>query len=114
MLGSLCLARHFYFVVTVTLGITYLSEKMLFQFVSSIFIIITIVVLIGAFISIFPNRLKAEGLEWSESFETCCQWALLNVQVVTLLFPFTVQKYINFILLSAKCMLGLFMLSHST
>ena len=29
-----------------------------------------------------------------ESFEACCQWALLNVHIITLLFPFTVQKYI--------------------
>ena len=30
----------------------------------------------------------------AESADACCQWALLNVQVTTLLFPFTVQKYI--------------------
>ena len=29
-----------------------------------------------------------------EGFEACCQWALLNVKISTLLFPFTVQKYI--------------------
>ena len=29
-----------------------------------------------------------------ESFEACCQWALLNVQIITLLFQLTVQKYI--------------------
>ena len=31
---------------------------------------------------------------WAESFEVCCQWALFNVQTVTLLLSFTVQKYI--------------------
>ena len=36
---------------------------------------------------------------WNEhrrpvSFETCCQWVLLDVQITTLLFTFTVQKYI--------------------
>ena len=30
-----------------------------------------------------------------ESFEACCQWALLHVQIITLLFQFTVHKYIN-------------------
>ena len=30
----------------------------------------------------------------AESFETCCQWVLVNVQIITLLFTFTVQKYI--------------------
>ena len=30
----------------------------------------------------------------NESFEACCRWALLNVQIITLLFPSTVQKYI--------------------
>ena len=30
----------------------------------------------------------------AKSFETCCQWALLNVQVINLVFPSTVQKYI--------------------
>ena len=30
-----------------------------------------------------------------ESFEACCQWALHNVQIITLLFQFTVQKYIS-------------------
>ena len=30
-----------------------------------------------------------------QRFEACCQWALLtNVQIITLLFTFTVQKYI--------------------
>ena len=42
------------------------------------------------------------------AFETCRQWALLNVRIITLLFSITVQKYIYFFLLSAKCMLGLF------
>ena len=28
------------------------------------------------------------------SFEACCQWALHNVQIVTLLFTFTIEKYI--------------------
>ena len=46
-----------------------------------IIIIIIIIILIGAFISIFTNQLKAPQVE---SFETCCQWALLNVQIVTL------------------------------
>ena len=55
-------------------------------------------ILIGAFISISISR--------TESFETCCQWALLsNVQIITLPFTFTVQKYI---LPSCLCMLGLF------
>ena len=30
----------------------------------------------------------------AESFEACCQWALLNVQIIALLFPLTVQQYI--------------------
>ena len=30
----------------------------------------------------------------AESLEASCQWALLNVQITTLLFTFTVQKYI--------------------
>ena len=32
----------------------------------------------------------------AESFEACChyQWVLLNVQIISLLFPFTGQKYI--------------------
>ena len=30
----------------------------------------------------------------AESFEACCQWVLLNVQITTLLFTLTVQKYI--------------------
>ena len=29
-----------------------------------------------------------------ESFEACCQWVLHNVQIITLLSAFTVQKYI--------------------
>ena len=49
-------------------------------------------VLIGAFISIFSNRLVAP--QGDQSFEACCQWALLNVQIITWLFSFTVQKYI--------------------
>ena len=49
------------------------------------------IVLIGAFISFFPNELKASQ-GWT-LFEACCQWALLNVQIITLLFPLTVQKY---------------------
>ena len=48
---------------------------------------IIMIILIGAFISIFPNPLRAE------SFDACCQWALLNVQIMTL-FTFSVQKYI--------------------
>ena len=47
----------------------------------------------GEFIPIFPNQFKALQ---AELFETCCQWALFNVQITTLLFTFTVQKYINF------------------
>ena len=47
----------------------------------------------GAFISILPNRLKAQQ-GW-KLFEACCQWALLNVQIMTLLFTFTVQKYMH-------------------
>ena len=30
----------------------------------------------------------------AERFEACCQRALLNVQIIPLLFPFTVQKYV--------------------
>ena len=55
-------------------------------------IVLYFIVFIGAFISIFSNRLKAP--HGDESFEACCQWALLHVQIITLLFPFTVQKYI--------------------
>ena len=29
----------------------------------------------------------------AESFETGCHWAVLNLQIITLLFTFTVQKY---------------------
>ena len=54
-------------------------------------LIIIITILKGAFISIFPNKFKApQG--WS--FETYCQWALLNVRIITLLFTFTIQEYI--------------------
>ena len=56
-----------------------------------IIIIIIITILIGAFISIFPNQLKApQG--WN--FEACCQWTLFNVQIITQQLTFTVQKYI--------------------
>ena len=48
-------------------------------------IVLYCIVLIGAFISIFSNRLKAP--HGDESFEACCQWALLNVHIITLLFP---------------------------
>ena len=51
-------------------------------------------------------RLPHRSVTIKESFEACCQWALLNVQVITLLFPFTVQKYICPPV--RKCMLGLF------
>ena len=30
----------------------------------------------------------------AESFEACCQWVPHSVQIIILLFPFTVQKYI--------------------
>ena len=39
------------------------------------------------------------------SFEACCQ--VYKSQDTTLLFKFIVLKYINFIILSVKCMLGL-------
>ena len=29
-----------------------------------------------------------------ENFEACCQWALLHVQIMTLPFTFTVQRFI--------------------
>ena len=50
------------------------------------------IVLMGAFISLFPNRLKApQGWKhWS----LLLLWVLLNVKIITILFPFTVQKYI--------------------
>ena len=46
----------------------------------------------------------------AQHFEAYCKWALLNVQIIALLFPFTVHKYMYYIriLLLAKCMLGLF------
>ena len=44
----------------------------------------------------------------AKSFEPCCQWALLNVQIITLLFPFTVQKCI---LLTGKVHAGSFRVS---
>ena len=47
--------------------------------------------MIGAFISIFPNRLKCRR---AESFEACCQSELLNVRIIALLCPFTIQKHI--------------------
>ena len=31
----------------------------------------------------------------AESFEACCQWALLGVRTITLLFTNTAQKYIK-------------------
>ena len=37
---------------------------------------------------------SAAGLKLSESFEACCKWVLFNVQIITLLFSFTVQMYI--------------------
>ena len=45
----------------------------------------------GAFISNFPNKWKRRR---AENFEASCQLALPNVQIVTLLFTFIVQKYI--------------------
>ena len=42
----------------------------------------------------FQINLKRCRAETSESFEACCQWVLLNVQIITLLFTFTIQKYI--------------------
>ena len=39
----------------------------------------------------FQINSKRRRAEW---FEACCQSALLNVHIITLLFPFTVQKYI--------------------
>ena len=53
-------------------------------------IIIIFIVLIGAFLSIFQIDSKRRR---AESVEACCQWALLNVQIIAPLFPFTVQKY---------------------
>ena len=53
--------------------------------------IIILKLLKGAFISIFSNQLK---MPQAESFKACCQWALLNVQRITLLLTFNVQKYI--------------------
>ena len=45
--------------------------------------LIKITLLTGALISIFPNQFKApQG--WS--FGACCQWALLYVQIISLLF----------------------------
>ena len=55
-------------------------------------IVLYCIVLIGACISIISNQLKAP--HGDERFEACCQWEILNVQIITLLFPFTVQKYI--------------------
>ena len=46
--------------------------------------------MIGAFISIFPSQLKAQQ-GWKLS--SLLPKALLNVQIMTLLFLFTVQKY---------------------
>ena len=46
-------------------------------------IVLYCIVMIGAFISIFSNRLKAP--HGDESFEACGQWALLSVQIITLL-----------------------------
>ena len=53
--------------------------------------IIIITRLTGALISVFPNQFKAPQ---GRSFEACCQWASLIVQIITVLFTFTVQKYI--------------------
>ena len=72
-----------------------------------IIIIIIIIVLIGAFISIFPNRLKAP-----QGFKALKPAAngryLTDVQIIALLFPFTVQKYIYPAPVRKLCMLGLF------
>ena len=58
----------------------------------TISIILIIIIIVGAFISIVSNQLKApQG--W-KLLKPACQWALLNIQIITLLFPFTVQKYI--------------------
>ena len=58
-----------------------------------LYYVIIIVAWIGAFISqsfqINSKRCRVE------SFEARCQWALLSVQIITLLFPLTVLKYIN-------------------
>ena len=34
----------------------------------------------GAVILVFPNQFKA--MHWAESFEACCQWTLLIVQII--------------------------------
>ena len=53
-------------------------------------IVVTIfIILMGTFISFFPNQFKALRRD-----EACCQWVLLNVQISSLPFTFTVQKYI--------------------
>ena len=42
---------------------------------------------------IYLNLIKSKRRR-AESFEACCQRALLSVQITTLLFPFPVQKYV--------------------
>ena len=47
------------------------------------------------------------------SFEACCEWALLSVQLarpVTLPYCSIFCKEVHVILMSVKCMLGLFVL----
>ena len=44
------------------------------------------------YLNLFPMNSKRCR---AESYEACCQWALLTVQIISLLFRFTVHKYIH-------------------
>ena len=59
--------------------------------------------------SVFFVRNELTALGRAVSFEACCQWALLSVQITRLV---TLRCYLlyrsTFILLSVKCMLGIF------
>ena len=80
---------------------------------NQMFIIIIIIIVIYWLAHLSQSFQINSERRRAESFEACCQWVLLNVQVVTLLglFTFIVQKYINFILLSVKVHAGSFSVS---
>ena len=45
---------------------------------------------------IYLNLSKSlQSAERAESFEACCQWALLNVQFITILFTFAVHTEVH-------------------
>ena len=87
--GSMDISIYIYFFIIVLKAFTCIGAES-FHRLSNLFIIIIFILIIGAFISIFQVNSKRRR---AESFEACCHWVLLNVQV-TLLFLVTVRKYI--------------------